>query len=123
MAPTDTTVNGLRVRELRAPADLGIRVRLGVGRVEMSGDIGLTLALVSEKALELAMSSSRTTTEIGVRVGLALRTSRSARVAPFVAAFAELVPRPAELFVLPWGVVGHTPTLWIGAVVGASLGL
>lgn len=122
-APTETTVNGLRVRALRAPADVGLRARLAAGWVEISGDLGLTWALLSERALDLATSNSRTATEIGARAAVALRFSGTARVAPFVTAYAEVVPWPTELFALPRGVVGHTPTVWIGAVAGASLGL
>lgn len=121
--PVETTVNGLRVRALRAPADVGLRARLAAGWVDVSGDVGVTLALVSERALDLATSTSRATTEIGARAAVGLRFSGTARVAPFVAAYAEVIPRPTDLFALPRGVVGHTPSVWIGALAGASLGL
>ena len=123
LAPTETTVNGLRVRQLRAPADAGLRARLRTQQTEISGELGLTLAFLSEQALNLAASNRRSTTEIGVRAAVAWRLSRSARVAPFVAVSAEIVPRPTALFALPRGVVGHTPTGWIGAQAGVSWGL
>jgi hypothetical protein len=121
VSPADVSVNGTRAHQWRLPADVGVRALLIRSRVELSAELGLALALLSERALDVVRSQTQTTLEVGGRAAITLRFSPQARVAPFIALHTEIVPRPPALYVLPQGVVGHTPTIWAGATAGASL--
>ena len=123
VAPAETTVGGVRLREWRLPADLGIRLTLRGSRADLYGEACIALALLSERALDLAVSNSRTALELGGRVGLGVRLKPERGLAPFVALQAEFVPNPPSVFALPWGEAGQTPRYWMGASMGASWGI
>jgi hypothetical protein len=92
-------------------------------RADLYGEIGVALGVLSERALDLVVSKSRTALEWGGRVGLGARLKAERGVTPFVAVQAELVPDPPSVFALPRGDVGRTAEVWIGASVGASWGI
>ena len=121
LLPVDNTVGGVRLRQWRLPIDAGVRARIAGPRFERYGELGLSAALLSERALDLATSRSQTGFELGLRLAVGVHASR-ARFAPFAALSGELVPAPPAIFALPAGTVGHTPIFWIGATAGASLG-
>lgn len=121
--PNKVVANGLRITEFRAPADIGVRARLRRGPLGLSSEAGLTVALLTERAPELAVSTARSTVEFGARVAFTLHFGVTARVAPFLTAHVEFVPRPTSLWAVPHGEVGRTPMFWFGATLGASLGL
>jgi hypothetical protein len=123
VAPAETTVGGVRLRQWRLPLDLGIRAVLRGPRADLYGEVGIALALLSERALDLAVSNSRNALELGGRVGLGVRLKPERGVTPFVALQAELVPDPPSVFALPRGEAGRTPRFWIGASIGASWGI
>ena len=122
LLPVDNTVGGVRLRQWRLPVDAGVRARIAGPRFERYAELGLSAALISERALDLATASSQTGLELGVRLAAGLHASRG-RWAPFAALSGELVPLPPAIFALPAGTVGHTPIFWIGATAGVSLGL
>jgi len=111
----------VRLRQWRLPADAGVRARIAGPRVERYGELGVSVALLSERALDLASPKSQTALEIGLRVAVGLHATRG-RVGSFAALGAVLVPAPPAVFALPAGTVGHTPLLWVGVTAGASLG-
>jgi hypothetical protein len=121
LAPVDTSVGGVRLRQWRVPLYAGVRGQLDGKRLEPYADVGLGAALLSERALDLAAPQSQTAVELGVAASLGARLPM--RLAPFAALQLELVPSPPAIFALPQGVVGHTPTLWLGLCAGLSLGL
>ena len=121
LLPVDNTVGGVRLRQWRLPIDAGLRARLAGPRFERYGELGVSAALLSERALDLATSRSQTGIELGLRLAVGVYASH-ARFAPFAALSGELVPAPPAIFALPAGTVGHTPLFWIGATAGASLG-
>jgi hypothetical protein len=121
LLPVDNTVGGVRLRQWRLPIDAGVRARIAGPRFERYGEVGVSAALLSERALDLASARSQTGIEVGLRLAVGLHASR-ARFAPFAALSGELVPAPPAIFALPAGTVGHTPIFWIGATAGASLG-
>ena len=121
LLPADVSVGGVRLRQWRLPADIGVRVTSA--RVEAYGELGIAAALLSERALDLARADSRATVELGLRAAAGYRFATASRFAPFVALQAELVPFPPAIFALPQGVAGHTPLLWIGASAGVSMGV
>jgi hypothetical protein len=121
LLPVDNTVGGARLRQWRLPIDAGLRARIVGPRFERYGELGVSAALLSERALDLATSRAQTGLELGLRLAVGLYASH-ARFAPFAALSGELVPAPPAIFALPAGTVGHTPIFWIGATAGASLG-
>ena len=121
LLPVDNTVGGVRLRQWRLPIDAGLRARSAGPRFERYGELGVSAALLSERALDLATSRSQTGIEIGLRLAVGVHASH-ARFAPFAALSGELVPAPPAIFALPAGTVGHTPLFWIGATAGLSLG-
>jgi hypothetical protein len=123
VAPAETTLGGVRLRQWRLPVDLGIRVVLPGSWADLYGEIGLSLALLSERALDLAVSKAQTAPEVGGRVGFGTRLGRARGVTPFAALQAEFVPDPPSVFALPAGDGGRTPRVWIGASAGASWGM
>ena len=121
LLPVDHTVGGVRLRQWRLPIDAGLRARIAGPRFERYGELGVSAALLSERARELATSRSQRGLELGLRLAVGVRASHG-RFAPFAALSRELVPAPPAIFALPAGTVGHTPIFWIGATAGASLG-
>ncbi len=121
LLPVDNTVGGVRLRQWRLPVDAGIRARSFGPRFERYGEIGVSAALLSERALDLTSPRAQTGIEVGLRVGVGVHAAR-ARLSPFAALSAEVVPIPPTIFALPAGVLGHTPLFWIGATAGLSLG-
>jgi hypothetical protein len=122
LAPSDFTLGGVRLRQWRLPLDVGLRAQLDGPRLQPYGEIGLGFALLSERSSSLADSGGGTSLEIGARVTAGLRLATRGRLAPFIALDGELVPSPTQLFALPRGALGHTPPVWVGAAIGASLG-
>ena len=120
LLPVDNTVGGVRLRQWRLPIDAGVRARISGPRFEPYGELGVSAALLSERALDLATSRSQTGIELGMRLAVGLHAPRG-RLTPFAALSGELVPVPPAIFALPAGTVGHTPIFWIGATAGASL--
>jgi hypothetical protein len=121
LLPVDNTVGGVRLRQWRLPIDAGVRARLSGPRVERYGELGISAALLSERALDLVSPKSQTGLELGLRVAVGLHATRG-RLGPFASLAAVLVPDPPAVSALPTGTVGHTPLLWVGATAGASLG-
>lgn len=122
LAPADTTLGGVRLRQWRLPVDAGVRATLTGMSFATYAELGLSAAILTESAIDLAASSDRTAIEIGARAAVGARFG-TWRFAPFAALHVEVVPSPAAIFALPQGEVGHTPALWIGAIAGASVGL
>ncbi len=122
LAPVATYLGGVRLRQWRLPVDVGVRAQLAGKRLEPYGELSLDAAFLSERAPDLASPKSGTSVELGVRACVGARLATHGHFAPFAALGAELLPNPPAVFALPQGVVGHTPLLWIGATVGASLG-
>ena len=120
LLPVDHTVGGVRLRQWRLPIDAGVRARIAGPRFERYGELGVSVALLSERALELATPKSQTGIEVGLRLAVGVHAARG-RFSPFAALSGELVPIPPTIFALPAGTVGHTPIFWIGATAGASL--
>ncbi len=120
--PVDAEVRGVRRREWRLPVDAGVRATLTGAHLDGYGEAGLVLALVRERGLDLAATSSATTVELGGRLAAGVRLA-GRTVAPYVGASMELVPNPPRVGALPAGELGRTPRWWLGASAGVSWGL
>ena len=59
LLPIDNTVGGVRLRQWRLPLDAGVRARILGPRFERYGELGVSAALLSERALNLAIPSRR----------------------------------------------------------------
>jgi hypothetical protein len=126
LAPVDTTIGGVRLHHRRLPADVSVRaqgaIAVGERHLEPFAEIGAGVALMQESALDLASRQTRTAVELGVRGAAGIYLAGPSRVTPFLALHVELVPAPPTISALPRGVVGHTPSLWVGASAGAAWG-
>lgn len=105
------------------PASAGLRLRSDLGSWEISGDLGLLAVLQRVRATGLFATNAQTALELGARAGVSFERPIGAHFAPFVGAFAWLVPGPRDISALPQGVLGNLPYLWVGGVAGVSLGL
>jgi len=121
-APADTMVGDVVVRQWHVPVDVGLRAGRHVGHFDLSADLGFAGGLLLLSAPNLAASRANTAIEWGARVGVTARYQALARLAPFLAGGAQLVANPSELFLLPEGVIGRAPIVWIGARAGMSVG-
>jgi hypothetical protein len=127
LAPVDTSVGGVRLRHWRLPADVSVRaqgtVRVGARRLLVPfAEVGAGVALVRERALDLATREAQAGLELGVRGAVGFYLGGTSRLVPFLALHGEFVPSPPAVFALPRGVVGHTPALWFGAAAGVAWG-
>jgi hypothetical protein len=123
LLPRELTIGGVRLRQWRVPIDLALRARRSGTRFSPFGELGVVVALLSERAVELATPYTARAVELGLRAAVGVRGPWSARLAPFAALHAELIPMPPTIVALPRGSVGHTPYVWLGATAGLSWGV
>jgi hypothetical protein len=124
LPPADTTVGGVSVRQAVLGLDLGVRVSLGEHRrLRPYAELAAAAELLTERAVDLASSQSGSSYAFGGRAAAGVVLATHARFAPFGMLAARWFPAPPSVFALPYGVVGRTPTLWLGATLGVSVGL
>jgi hypothetical protein len=117
--PTDTTLllDELRVRQSRLP--LSVMLTYGwrgeAGRAGVSVGPVVVPTRLSDNRLVNHHASTRI--EGGVRVASTVAFG-TLHFAPFLRVFVDLLPLRPEIAVEPNGVVGRTPGLWLGLVVG-----
>jgi hypothetical protein len=121
--PSDTSIGGIRLRQWRLPIDLSVRVTLPGGVLDLYGELGLGLAVLSERALDLLTAKSATAIEVGGRLALGARLASPHAFAPFGSLALEVVPDPPSVVALPVGLAGRTPYLWLGASAGVTWGM
>jgi hypothetical protein len=116
------SVGGLAARELRVPFDVGASARLAADPVELGIEAGVGAAVFHASGVNPAVPAGGTRLDLGGRGAVALRLARpTARLAPVIAVHALYFPKPYEIGTVPNGVLGHMPSLWLGATAGASL--
>jgi hypothetical protein len=125
MAPVDTSIGGVAIRQWRVPADVSLRAQwareTGERRMlEPYIELGAAVALLRESGLDLANKATPTSAELGVRVAAGVYLTGVSRISPFFALHGEVVPSPPAISALPRGVVGHTPLVWFGGTAGAA---
>src|SRR6185503_5045693 len=121
LAPGDATIGALTVTHTHVPFDLGVRLVALAGRWELSADAGLAAAWLRMRGAGEGAETA-TILEWGARAGAVLRFRAWQRVAPFIGGAAQLVAFPADLYVLPRGVIGEAPRVWLSASLGANVG-
>jgi hypothetical protein len=122
LAPGDATIGALTVSHTHVPFDLGVRLVALATRWELSVDVGAAGGWLRLRPTGLEGPEPATVLEWGARAGVVLRYRASARLAPFIGVAAQWVASPADLFVLPRGVVGQAPRVWLSAAAGANVG-
>jgi len=125
MAPVETSIGGVAIRQWRVPADVSLRAQWAHQNSERSmlepyAELGAAVALLRESGLDLASNATRTSAELGVRVAAGVHLTGVSRLSPFFELHGEVVPIPPAISALPRGVVGHTPLVWFGATAGAA---
>ena len=122
LAPGDATVGALTVSHTHVPVDVGVRVVALAARWELSADAGVAGGWLRMRAQGVEGAGSATVLEWGARAGIVLRYRAWQRLAPFIGGGAQLVAFPSDLYVLPRGVIGQAPRVWLSATAGANLG-
>jgi len=123
LSPTTLQVTGARARLARVPIDLAVRGQLRRGRLALSLDAGVVIAIQITNGLDVAPSLEETRMEVGVRIAAKVEYWAWKRVAPFIAIQGEYVPVPSDLVLPAAGIVGTTPQFWVGGALGLALRL
>jgi hypothetical protein len=105
---------------VRAPFDLGVRASLSRGRLRPSLDLGLVLGLLSIEGREVARPESALRLDVGLRVAPSLRVRLHDKVALVISLPVTVSFITHELEVLPSGVRGETPRVWLGLNLGVG---
>ena len=121
LAPTDSTLSSVAVRQQRFPLSVALTARRGLAqRLAVAGAVGAALVPLTLRGEALAGASQATRLDAGVRLACELRFLATPRLAPFIGLHAEIFPRPYQLDVDPLGTIGSTGRLWVGASAGLS---
>jgi len=114
---------GVSVRQRRLPMDVSVAFRQPLrGALELGAAAGVAGAVFAIEGVNPPVRGEGTRIELGARGAVELRVvGPSRRLAGFIGAHAIYFPRSYELATTPTGVVGHTPSLWVGGQLGASL--
>jgi hypothetical protein len=110
---------GLSARQQRLPLDISVAFRQPVRAIELAAAVGVATAVFHVAGVDPPVTTGGTRIDLGIRAGAEVRIGRAPRsVAAFVGLHALYFPRQYELVATPAGVVGRTPSLWIGANAG-----
>ncbi len=123
LLPTSLHFEDAEARATWVPMDLGLSLSQQVSSWEVGVDVGLGAALliVEGEALDQTQQASRL--ELGGRVGAQVRYWASDRAGIYGGLSGLWFPKPYSLEVEGVGVVGQTPTGWIGGSLGAVIRL
>jgi len=116
-------LNGVQAEVERLPSSVGVRLHSNFEPWLLDADLGLLLVAQRIHARNLLTQQSHSTVDVGARLGVQVARQFGPHFAPFVGAFAWLSPAPRELSVLPQGVVGNLPYVWLGGAAGISFGM
>jgi hypothetical protein len=117
------SLSGVSVQQRRIPIDASLAFRQPVrGAVEIGAAVGVAGAVFEIEGVNPPVRREGTRVDLGARAAVEVRVATaSRRAAAFIGAHALYFPRSYELATTPAGVVGHTPSLWVGGQLGASL--
>jgi hypothetical protein len=123
LLPTSLHFADAAARATWIPMDLGVSVAQRVSSWEVAFEVGGTAALllVEGEALDASQQASRL--EVGGRLGVQVRYWASERAGIYGGLSGLWFPKPYSLEVEGIGVVGRTPTGWIGGSLGAVIRL
>jgi hypothetical protein len=114
---------GVNVQQRRVHVDASVVFRQPVsGTIELGAAAGIAGAVFAVEGVNPPVRGAGTRVDLGARAAVEIRVvSTSQRFTAFMGGHAIYFPRSYELATTPAGVVGHTPFLWIGGRLGASL--
>jgi hypothetical protein len=118
---TAMMLDGVRAELRRVPIYLGARGLVRGGDLGAWGEAAVAATIQVTRGLDTASSVTATRMSVGGRLGVGLQYRGWDHAIPFVSIHAELIP---ETYNLTWpgaGVVGTTPHVWLGAVVGVAV--
>ena len=107
----------------RIPLSVGARFRSDFGAWSLSADLGFLLVVERVRANDLLETTPHSAANYGLRAGVQLARQFGPHFEPFVGAFGWFSPAPSEISVLPQGVIGNLPYVWLGGAAGVSFGL
>ena len=116
-------VGAFRASLTRVPAMAGIRLRSQELALDVTGDIGVTAIVERYEGLDLHTPADATMFMPGLEVGASISPRPYAGLSALTSVRATWLPAARDIVALPSGVLGKTPTLWIGVAVGISLEL
>jgi hypothetical protein len=123
LSPVTLQVTAARAQLTRVPLSLAMRGQLRRRTLELAIDLGLVLSFQVTEGLDVTPSLRETRLELGLRAALQLVWWLRPRVGLVAGARFEWLPRPNDLTLAGAGIVGTTPSCWIGAMLGLAVQL
>lgn len=123
LLPTALHFSEAEARATWAPTDLSLSLSQRIDSWELSLDLGVAAALllVEGEALDATQQASRL--EVGGRAGVQVRYWASSRAGIYGGLSSSWFPKPYSLEVEGIGIVGRTPSAWVGGSLGAVIRL
>jgi hypothetical protein len=122
LAPVTLTASDVTVRVVRVPFDADLRLILPLGRLELSLDIGLALAILQLSATPLQNAATSTRLDVGARLAPQARFWLTSRLALVLGMQIVVSFAPYDLVVAPSATpITTTPRLWLGGNVGLAV--
>jgi hypothetical protein len=125
LLPTSLHYELTDARATWMPIDLGLSLSRRVSSWEVEMDLGVAgaLLLVEGQGQALDTTQQATRLEVGGRLGAQVRYWASEHAGVSGGMFGSWFPKPYSLQVEGIGVVGQTPSAWIGGSLGAVIRL
>lgn len=123
LLPTSLHFAEADARATWLPMDLGLSLARRTGDWEASAELGAVAALLFVEGQALDATQQATRVELGGRLGVQVRYWASERAGIYAGMSGTWFPKPYSLEVQGVGVVGETPSGWIGGSLGAVLRL
>jgi len=122
LAPTESTLQSVEVRQQRFPLSLAVTARRELPRgITAVGAVGLALVPFTLRGDGLGSAQPATRIDAGARIALdLLLPGLVRRAAPFLGVHAEYFPRRYTLDVGHLGDIGTTSRFWLGASLGVA---
>ena len=122
-APVVWELSGVLVSEQRFPAHLALRLHFASAPFQFNLDLGVAAALFNLRALQAKGEQLATRVDVGPRLALTAQFETPRGLAPYLGAQVEYFPHTYRILVDPQGLLGSTPTLWLGLALGVSVDL
>jgi hypothetical protein len=119
-SPVSLSLSTGGVSLTRVPIDLSFRGGYRWGRFELSGELGFVALLEVARGESVSRPVSRTDADFGLRVAIEARGWMTRRIAVFGGLQATAVPAPLEIAFHDEGIVGKTPSYWLGGAIGLA---
>ncbi len=113
------TVSGSLVR---VPAVVGARARLVGGAIGLAADLALSVAFEGYAGTSPRLPREATRIAPGFEAGVIASARAPRAIALFIGLRCALFPVATDIGATPQGVVGKTPLLWFGGILGVAIG-